>query len=176
MRDTESGTDPDRSPSVTVRTLLLVVLVALPLAASGAAAGQPTAASSGAAEVAVDDADAAAQAENGGQNVSLSVERVRNCGDRCRNVTANLTNNGTEELENVSAVTRIYAGDTQLWTRVHRFDTLSVNESAYRSANIRLGIGDALRVARNDGLIRIETTVLWDGGNATFTERRRVLR
>jgi hypothetical protein len=111
---------------------------------------------------------------NESEPVSLTVENVSDCGDRCRRVTANLTNVGNETLTNVTAETRVLADGNLLWNRTHDFETLSVNESANRTARIDLGLRDALVVAGNDGWVTVETTVSWDGGNATFDERRRV--
>ncbi|MFC7142145.1 hypothetical protein ACFQMA_20195 [Halosimplex aquaticum] len=113
---------------------------------------------------------------NGSDPVSVSVDNVTNCGDRCRTVTANLTNSGNESLENVTAVTRILAGDTQIWNRTSQFGNVSANASANRTARIRLSYVEAFSIISNDGWIRINTTVRWDGGNATFSERRRVMR
>lgn len=112
---------------------------------------------------------------NGSDAVDLDVEAVRNCGDRCRRVTANVTNNGTETLRNVTAETRIYAAGSRIRSRDHRFGNLSANASVERTARIELSLRELFRVARNDGRVRIETTVRWDGGTATFTDRRRVL-
>ena len=111
---------------------------------------------------------------NGSEHVSLSVENVSDCGDRCRRVTANLTNVGNETPTNVTAETRVLADGSLLWNRTHDFETLSVNESANRTARIDLGLRDALVVAGNDGWMTTETTVSWDGDNATFVERRHV--
>ena len=79
-----------------------------------------------------------------------------------------------ETLTNVTAETRVLADGNLLWNRTHDFETLSVNESANRTARVGLGLRDALVVAGNDGWVTVETTVSWDGGNATFDERRRV--
>jgi len=111
---------------------------------------------------------------NESEHVSLTVENVSDCGGRCRQVTANLTNVGNETLTNVTAETQVLADGSVLWTRTHDFGTLSANESANRTVRIELGLGDVLIVAGNDGWVTIETTVSWDGGNATFDERRRV--
>ncbi|WP_123538592.1 hypothetical protein [Halosimplex salinum] len=186
------ATDPDSPPaasdrdhSAVARPLLLAVVVAS-LGTVGVAVDRPADDSSiagasaggalaGGAAVAPVGGPAALQS-NGTESVALSVENVANCGSRCRLVTANLTNNGTERLENVTAETRIAADDARLWNRTYRFGNLSVNESANRTARIRLSVTESLQVARNDGWIRINTTVYWDGGNATFSERRRVIR
>lgn len=122
-----------------------------------------------------DDSQANESQQNETDPVSLDVERVQNCGSRCRSVTANITNVGNETLTNVTAETRISAADDQIWTRTHRFGNLSANESANRTARISLGFGDAFLIAQNNGRVTINTTVRWDGGNATFSERRRVM-
>lgn len=122
-----------------------------------------------------DESQANESQQNETDPVSLDVEDVENCGSRCRSVTANITNVGNETLTNVTAETRISAADDQIWTRTHRFGNLSANESANRTARISLGFGDAFRIAQNDGRVTINTTIRWDGGNATFSERRRVM-
>ncbi|WP_459194829.1 hypothetical protein [Halosimplex sp. J119] len=112
---------------------------------------------------------------NASEPVSLSIENVTRCGSRCRLVTANLTNTGNETLETVTADTKINAGDRDVWSRTHRFGNVSANESTNRTARIRLSFGEALAIASNDGRIAINSTVRWEGGNATFSERRRVM-
>jgi len=168
------------TPSPTPSVVALALLASLALAGIAAAGPAGAVAESGTGGAATADAGSAAPQvatarSNGTETVALDVERVRNCGDRCRRVTANVTNNGTEPLRNVTAETRIYAAGDRIWTRTHRFRTLSVNASAERTARIELTPSELFRVVRNDGRVRIETTVRWDGGNATFTERRRVL-
>ncbi|WP_415382970.1 hypothetical protein [Halosimplex sp. TS25] len=149
---------------------------------AGVAAGQPAqdASASEAVTGLQDQSDQTNNTTAGQQNesdpVSLSIENVTNCGVRCRTVTANLTNTGNETLENVTADTRILADDTRVWNRTVRFDNVSANASVNRTARIRLSYVEAFTIANNDGWIRLNTTVRWDGGNATFSERRRVMR
>lgn len=105
---------------------------------------------------------------------SVDADVVGDCGDRCRTVTANLTNTGNETAENVTTVTRIYTGNTQIWERTDDVGELSANESVERTTDISIGYLDSYRIIKNDGEITINTTVYWDGGNETFTERRTV--
>jgi hypothetical protein len=164
----QSGTEPPVSSPVA--TVLLFALVAS-LAWAGVAAG-PASSGGAAANGVQPDANSV---DSESEVVDLDVTRVRTCGDRCRRVTANVTNTGTETLRNVTAETRIYAGDGRFWSRHHRFGNRSANASAERTARIELSLGELFRVVRNDGRVPIETTVRWTGGTATFTERRRVL-
>ncbi|ELZ26858.1 hypothetical protein C475_07986 [Halosimplex carlsbadense 2-9-1] len=183
MTRSDRETAADTSTSSPISTA-----VALALAASLAWAGVAAAGFAGPGEPPADGADSDAASPtprvpnesetpraNGTDAVALDVQEIRNCGDRCRRVTANVTNNGTETLRNVTAQTRIYASDSRIWGRNYSFGNLSANASAERTARIELSLPELLRVARNDGRVRIKTTVRWDGGNATFTERRRVL-
>ncbi|WP_135365492.1 hypothetical protein [Halosimplex halophilum] len=205
MTRSEKRTDAEPSGSWSIPTAVALAVVASLAWAGVAAAGpassgeppangdQPDANSVGSDANGIDsDADAATPrpgngsdaarsngtavaGPNGSEVVALDVTRVRTCGDRCRRVTANVTNTGNETIRNVTAETRIFAADSRIWTRDHRFGNLSANASAGRTAKIELSLGELFRVARNDGRVRIETTVRWAGGNATFTERRRVL-
>ncbi|QLH79857.1 hypothetical protein HZS55_22280 [Halosimplex rubrum] len=184
--DRETGTDafPPSIPTVAALALAASLAWAGVAVAGPAGPGAPSAVGAERdANRVGSDANAAARTPNesetprpnGTDAVDLDVKEIRNCGDRCRRVTANVTNNGTESLRNVTVETRIRAADSRIWSRDHRFGNLSANASADRTARIELSLGEILRVARNDGRVRIETTVRWDGGTATFTERRRVL-
>ncbi|QLH84853.1 hypothetical protein [Halosimplex pelagicum] len=188
--DRETGTDTETDTLAPSIPPVLALALAASLAWAGVAAAGPAGPGEPPADGAEQDANrvgsdvnAAARTPNGSDParsnatvpVDLDVTEIRNCGDRCRRVTANVTNNGTGTLRNVTAETRIYAAGSRIWGRDHRFGNLSANASAERTARIELSLGEILRVARNDGRVRIETTVHWDGGNATFTDRRRVL-
>ncbi|WP_436923610.1 hypothetical protein [Halosimplex amylolyticum] len=182
--DSESASGLDRV--AIVRMLVLVAVVGVSIGTAGATAAQPVGDTATSDAIPANDAttvqqDESAQAndtaaqQNESDPVSVSVEEVARCGSRCRLVTANLTNVGNETLENVTAETEITTGDRDVWTQTDQFGNLSANASTNRTARIHLSYAEAFAVASNDGRITINTTVRWDGGNATFTERRRVI-
>lgn len=114
-------------------------------------------------------------ASNASGNFSLDADVVGTCGDRCRIVSANLTNTGNETAHNVTTVTNITAGNAQIWQQTELVGNLSVNESVERTTRVRISYLDAVRIVNNDGRIDINATVYSASGNETFTERRRVL-
>lgn len=119
--------------------------------------------------------DREANVTNGSADFSLSADVSGECGQRCRVVVANLTNNGTATAHNVTSDTRITVDGDQIWQRTNQLGNVSVNESVERTARIEISYVEALKIAQNDGWITITTTVTWADGNRTFTERRQVM-
>lgn len=93
------------------------------------------------------------------------------CGRTCRDVTVRLTNRGAETATGVTAESRILADGDQIWSGTENIGTVSPGESVTRTKRVKLGVFDAAKVQRNDGYVTIETTVTWDDGSRTFTER-----
>lgn len=119
----------------------------------------------------------ASNAEEGtpsGVAFRFSVQRIEECGTRCRDVTAQVSNAGGTAAENVVVESRIYAGDDQIWSNEASLGRVESAESNVQTRRVEIGYLDAAKIQRNDGYIRIETTVTWDGGSTTFSERRKV--
>jgi len=49
------------------------------------------------------------------------------------------------------------------------------NESVTLTRRVQVGILEMARITANDGDVRIQTTVRWDGGRTTFDRRTNVL-
>lgn len=169
-------------------TVVAVAGASAPVAATDASspaaeASSPTA-SAGASQPSVA-AGARAEQPTPGANETRTVNESRQftidatiadrCGDRCRRVVANLTNEMNETAHNVTAVTRITVDGERIWKRNNTLGNVSANESVQRRARVTIGFRETLRIMGNDGRVTLNTTVYWDGGSATFTERRRVL-
>lgn len=105
---------------------------------------------------------------------AVVVESVDECGRTCRDVTASLTNDGGNPRSNVTATTQIVAGEETVWEGSQEIGTLGPDETATRTARVEIGLVDAARIERNDGVVTIVTVVRWDGGSATYRERRTV--
>lgn len=159
--------------------LTTVLAVVVGLAATAAGFVGPAAAQSGSADVQALDAPVGATVQETNETdeekrFDVDAELVGSCGERCRTVTANLTNTGNDTAENVTTVTTIETGATEIWDREDEVGTLSANESVERTTDVNIGYLDAYRIVQNDGEITINTTVYWDGGNETFIENRTV--
>ncbi|MFC6990219.1 hypothetical protein ACFQJD_18715 [Haloplanus sp. GCM10025708] len=109
-----------------------------------------------------------------GAAFSFAIDRIERCGQRCRDVTVTLTNTGQSPASNTHVTTRIFAGDKRIWQGQSDLGTLDVDEAVTRTRRVKIGYLDAARIKSNDGYIRIETSVTWDGGSTTFVDRRKV--
>jgi hypothetical protein len=105
---------------------------------------------------------------------SFVIDRIQQCGQRCRDVTVTLTNTGQSTASNVRVTTRIFAGDHKVWQGQSDVGTVDAGESVTRTRRVNIGYIDAARIKSNDGYIRVETTIRWDGGSTTFSDRRKV--
>lgn len=157
----------------------LLLAAALSIAGPALAAAPNAAATPGATAVAADDGTWTQTGEanatvNESEQFDLDADVVERCGRQCRTVTANLTNVGNETAYNVTTETTITTGDRVVWQRTDDLGNISANESVERTDDVRLGYLDVYHVTRNGGEIDIAVNVTWDGGNATFTEERRV--
>jgi hypothetical protein len=102
------------------------------------------------------------------------VERVKNCGPTCRDVTLTVVNTGETAVRDVRAVTRIRAGDSVVWQGSESFSKLRPGESRTVTKRVNLGLFEAAQVRLNGGRVTVLTTVTWDSGRETFRERRKV--
>ena len=104
----------------------------------------------------------------------LDLENVSECGVTCRDVTVTAVNTGNTTARNVTVETQLEAGDTVVWRGSESVSELEPNESATGTKRVRLGLSEVTQLRQNDGYVTANTTVTWDGGNETFTNRRKV--
>lgn len=102
------------------------------------------------------------------------VDQIESCGQTCRDVTATVTSQQNTTVSNVEVVTQIYAKQDKLWEGSQTFDRIGSGASKTRTARVKLGYFDAYKVKRNGGYITVKTTVTWDGGQESFSQRRKV--
>lgn len=119
------------------------------------------------------DTDTAANS-SGNTSFGLTVTEVSSCGDTCRDVTARLTNTGTETASDVVVEVSIYTGGEEIWTDSYRVGSLEAGEAVSSTRRVELGFGEAFRVQQNDGWITIETVIRSDSGTEVIKERRQV--
>ena len=104
----------------------------------------------------------------------FSIVGTEKCGSTCRDVTIRLTNDGSETAENVQATSRILVKGDELWSASEDIGSVAAGESVTRTKRVNLGFVDAAKIQRNGGYVTIETTITWDGGSRTFTQRQKV--
>lgn len=110
---------------------------------------------------------------------AFEVLRIEECGDTCRDVTAEVTNNQNEAATGVQVYTRIYAGNSsdsgdRVWEGTEDIGRLEAGESATSTRRVDLSYGEALEIQNEGGWITILTTVESDDVTITFKERRNV--
>lgn len=108
------------------------------------------------------------------QQFDFDLVRTSNCGIACQDVTVRVTNIGDDPVRNVRVNTRLKAGNNVVWQGRDVARTLKPGESKTVTKRVRLGPLDAYRVQRNGGAVAAVTTITWNGGRETFTERRKV--
>mgnify|MGYP006271466499 CR=1 FL=1 len=113
-------------------------------------------------------------AEESASEFQFTVRNIDECGQTCRDVTVGLRNTMNASATDVTVTTQIYTGDEEIWSASESFTEVDASESKTRTKRVKLGYFDAVKVKQNGGEIRIETTVTWDGGEQSFTERRKV--
>lgn len=106
-----------------------------------------------------------------GPRFSLVVGEVTECGAVCRDVTATVTNEGDERATGVTVETRVFAGGDRVWRGTADLGTVDAGESVTRTQRVNVGYFGAAKIQANDGRVTIRTTVRWDGGEETFSER-----
>lgn len=121
--------------------------------------------------------EAAAMAESPAADTPLQmrVVRVKPCGSTCRDVTADLYNDGTRDLTNVEVYTTIYAGDEIVWVDAERVGTVAAGDTYTTTKRVRVGAGDVLKIHSNGGAVTIETVLESDQGSEVLTEQIEVV-
>lgn len=109
----------------------------------------------------------------------VSIVDVAECGDTCRDVTVDLTNQQETDATGVTVYTRIFAGNStdegdQVWSGEEDVGTLPAGETYTATKTVDLSLSEALAVDQADGWITVQTTIETDDQTLTFTERRQV--
>jgi hypothetical protein len=118
-------------------------------------------------------ADSAANRSDDRQ-FDFRIQRVSDCGFTCRDVTITATNTGDATAENVTVQTQLATGERAVWRGSESVAELGPGESTTVTKRVTVGYFDALAVLGNGGDVTANTTVTWDSGSETFTERRKV--
>jgi hypothetical protein len=110
---------------------------------------------------------------------SFVVTNVESCGDTCRDITAELTNDQSSAAENVTTFTEMYAGnstdaDDKVWEGRDQFGTLAAGETVETTQRVEFSLNDGIKIRNNGGWVTIVTTIRSNGETQTVTERRKV--
>ncbi|MFB6300540.1 MAG: hypothetical protein ABEH65_09795 [Halobacteriales archaeon] len=113
-----------------------------------------------------------------GPPLSLTVDRIEQCGRTCRDVTTSLTNERTHTVEDVVVYSRVFVGnDTDgdvVWSTKQRVGSLDPGETVTMTERIELSYSAGYAVMEADGWITIQTTIQTADTTITFTERHNV--
>ena len=121
-----------------------------------------------------DAADSTADSGSDTPNFTFAVQNIEECGTTCRDVTVAATNRMDDTATGVEIETVISADGDQLWTGTESFTEVDAGETKTRTKRVELGYLEAAKVQNNNGYITVTTTITWDGGEQTFSERRKV--
>lgn len=110
----------------------------------------------------------------------FSVTDTKKCGQTCRDVTVELTNNRDRSASNVNVYVRIFAGNETgskepVWQGKEEVGGMDAGETTTATKRVKLSYSEGFKVRQNDGWITIQTTVRSEDVTRTFTERRDVL-
>ena len=109
---------------------------------------------------------------------TFNIVSIEECGETCRDVTIELTNQQETAAENVTVYSRIFAGQGTdgdvIWTGKEPVGRLAAGESVTATKRVSLSFSEALAVQQADGWITIQTTVQSTNETMTFTEQRDV--
>ncbi|WP_135829604.1 hypothetical protein [Halorussus halobius] len=118
--------------------------------------------------------DAETRTPGSDSRYDFAIQRVESCGTTCRNVTARLSNEGSEPREDVRVTTAIYAEDDLLWRGNETVSRLAGGETYTSTRQVTLGLGEAATIQGNDGYVTIVTLVRSPDGVVRFEDRRQV--
>lgn len=129
--------------------------------------------------VVVDDSGSeGASTANSQPPFSFVIENIKKCGQRCRNVTASITNNQNETATGVTVRSEIYTGsnyNNKIWQSSSDAGELAPGESYTDNKQVELGYSEAYAVQQNDGEILIKTYIVTDDQTFVFKDERDVL-
>lgn len=113
-----------------------------------------------------------------GSAFAFTIDRVEECGDSCRRVTATVTNNRSAPATNVTLDLDLYAGNRTsgdpLWNGTERIGSLESGESVTVQREVELSTRQAVAIGTRDGWITLEAVVRSDETAETIRKRRNV--
>jgi hypothetical protein len=101
---------------------------------------------------------------------NFTIRAIESCGQRCRDVTADLENTGGR-VTNVQVVSRLYAGsagDDEVWRGSKGYGTLQTNSSIEITTRITIGYAEAIKLC-GAGRTTMQTRVSSSEHEQTFT-------
>jgi hypothetical protein len=111
---------------------------------------------------------------------AFTIDRVEECGQICRDVTASLHNNQDVTARGTTVFTRIFAGedntdpDDLVWEGKEEVGTLDAGATHTTTRRVELSLQDGLKIDQHDGWITIVTTVKTDERTVTFRDSEQV--
>lgn len=104
----------------------------------------------------------------------FDVRGVEDCGTTCRDVTVSVKNRGDTDAEDVDVKVKLLADGDEIWTGTQSYERVAAGQARTETRRVKIGYFDGARIKANDGYVTIRTTITWDGGKETFSERRQV--
>lgn len=110
---------------------------------------------------------------------TLTINRIEECGQTCRDVTSTVTNQQETDASGVTVYSRIFVGnstdtDDVVWQGNEEIGDLPGGESYQTTRRVKLSYSEAFAVQQADGWITIQTTIQTDQQTLTYTQRRDV--
>ncbi|WP_416840959.1 hypothetical protein [Haloferax sp. DFSO52] len=110
---------------------------------------------------------------------TVTINRIVECGQTCRDVTSTLTNQQDTDATGVTVYSRIFAGNStasedEVWRGSQEVGALDAGESFSTTRRVELSYSEAFAVQQADGWITVQTTIQTDQRTLTYTERRDV--
>jgi hypothetical protein len=101
---------------------------------------------------------------------NFTIQTIEPCGQRCRDVTANLRNTG-DRVRNIRVVSRLYAGsagDDEVWRGSEEYRTLRTNKTTAIKTRITIGYAEGIKLC-GANRTTMRTTVSSTEYEQTFT-------
>lgn len=114
------------------------------------------------------------------QPFSITIDRIEECGQTCRDVTVTLDNNRNTTATGITVYTRVYAGqdntadDDVVWEQQRDVGTLVAGGSYTTTERVELSLQEGFKIEQHDGWITIVTTVESDQEMVTFEDSEQV--
>jgi len=113
------------------------------------------------------------------QPFGFDILAIEDCGQTCRDVTLELTNQQSTSASNVTVYSRIFVGNGTdgdvVWEGSESVGTLAAGESVTATKRVDLSLSEAFAIQQADGWITIQTTVQSETETMTTTDRRDVV-
>lgn len=110
---------------------------------------------------------------------TFAITGVEECGQTCRDVTVEFTNQQDRRADDVVVYTRVYAGNStdesdEIWAGQESIGSVDAGETVTSTRRIELSYREAMAVQNNDGWITIVTTVETAETTVTFVREEQV--